>query len=135
MTPSRQNTGMRGVFIVAAELSRLGYIVSPTSRSAFGADLLVTDGKCKKAYSVQVKTNARNFNFWLLTKHSNDLSSSSHIYVFVNLRGGGRDIEFFVVPSNIVRKKIYVEKSKISSWYSFSYEDAKQYKDNWDVFR
>jgi hypothetical protein len=33
-------TGMRGVYLVAAELSRLGFVVSPTSRSAVGADLL-----------------------------------------------------------------------------------------------
>ena len=57
---------MRGVYLVGAELSKTGFIVSPTSRSAIGADLLVTDKKCKWAYSVQVKTNARTFNFWLI---------------------------------------------------------------------
>lgn len=34
---SSQITGMRGVYLVAAELSRLGFIVSPTSRGARGA--------------------------------------------------------------------------------------------------
>src|SRR5579864_5589241 len=33
-------TGMLGVYLTAAELTQLGFIVSPTSRSAFGADLL-----------------------------------------------------------------------------------------------
>jgi hypothetical protein len=61
-------TGMRGVYLVAAELSRLGFIASPTSRSPIGADILVTDQACKNTFSVQVKTNARIFNFWLLTK-------------------------------------------------------------------
>jgi hypothetical protein len=37
-----QLTGMTGVYLAAAELSRLGFVVSPTSRSARGADLLVT---------------------------------------------------------------------------------------------
>ena len=36
----QQLTGMRGVYLVAAELSRLGFIASPTSRSAVGSDIL-----------------------------------------------------------------------------------------------
>lgn len=40
MASKGQMTGMLGVYLVAAELSRLGFIVSPTSRSAAGADLL-----------------------------------------------------------------------------------------------
>ena len=47
-------TGMQGVYLVAAELTYRGFIVSATSRSAFGADLLVTDDLCKKAWSIQV---------------------------------------------------------------------------------
>lgn len=131
---SKHNTGMRGVFLVAAELSKRGYIVSPTSRSAFGADLLVTTMNCRKAWSVQVKTNARTFNFWLLNQHSKDINSSSHIYVFVNLRKGGDEIEYYIVPNRIVCKKLCIEKGKIYSWYSFSCEDAEPYKDKWKVF-
>jgi hypothetical protein len=43
MVSKGQRTGMRAVFQVAAELAARGLIVSPTSLSAFGADLLVTD--------------------------------------------------------------------------------------------
>jgi hypothetical protein len=52
-------TGVLGVYLVAAELSRRNFIVSITSRGAAGADLLVTGQQCKKAWSVQVKTNSR----------------------------------------------------------------------------
>jgi len=134
MPASKQNTGMRGVYLVAAELSKLGFIVSPTSRSAFGADLLVTDRQCKKAFSVQVKTNARTFNFWLLNKKSKELISPSHIYVLVNTKRNEDEIEYFIVPSKIVSKKMYIEKRKKSIWYSFDYKDAKRYRDKWDVF-
>jgi hypothetical protein len=48
---------MQGVLLVAAELSGRGLIVSPTSRSAKGADLLITSQECQKAWSVQVTTN------------------------------------------------------------------------------
>jgi len=41
--------GMQVVFLTAAELTRRGFIVSTTTRNAFGADLLVTDQRCKKA--------------------------------------------------------------------------------------
>lgn len=40
MATKGQLTGMRGVYMVAAELSRGGLIASPTSRSATGADIL-----------------------------------------------------------------------------------------------
>ena len=79
-------TGMLGVYLTAAELTKLGFIVSPTSRSAIGADLLVTDRFCRKAWSVQVKTNRKAANFWLLNQHVAKLCCESHIYVFVNIK-------------------------------------------------
>jgi hypothetical protein len=75
-------TGMRGVYLVAAELAKRGFVVSPTSRSAMGADLLVTDQKCKRAFSVQVKTNGRTFNFWLIGKRAKETVSGTHISMF-----------------------------------------------------
>ena len=131
---SKQNTGMRGVFLVAAELSRFGYIVSPTSRSAYGADLLVTNRDCSKAYSVQVKTNARTFSHWLLNKNSKEMYSRSHIYVFVNLRKRGNLIEYFVIPSKIVSNKMKIQERPKNTWYWISYEDAKSYENNWKIF-
>src|SRR5439155_25614959 len=68
VTIGKQLTGMRGVYLVAPELSRRGFIASPTSRSAIGADILATDQACRRTYSVQVKTNAKTFGFWLLTE-------------------------------------------------------------------
>lgn len=96
-----QTTGMRGVYLVAAELSRNGLIASPTSRSARGADILVTDQKCTHAWSVQVKTNAKSHSFWLLNAYTAEMVSPTHIYVLVNLisRRAEETIEYFVVPS------------------------------------
>ncbi|MDI6758616.1 MAG: hypothetical protein QMD94_02945 [Candidatus Omnitrophota bacterium] len=134
MSSKGQFTGMRGVYLVAAELSHLGLIASPTSRSAIGADILATDQKCQRAYSIQVKTNATTFNFWLLNKEAKKIKSPSYFYVFVNLRPKG-EIEYYIVPSFVVAIKIKVEKSKKGSiWYSFSLQDAKKYKDKWNLF-
>jgi hypothetical protein len=60
---SGQLTGMTGLYLVAAELSKRGYIASPTSRSAQGADLLVTDPDCRRTFSVQVKNKRKNVQF------------------------------------------------------------------------
>ena len=66
MASKQQMSGMRGVYLAAAELARRGYVVSPTSEAAAGADLLITDDSCQRAYSVQVKTITGGFNYWLL---------------------------------------------------------------------
>lgn len=135
MTPSKMISGMRGVYLVAAELSRLGFIVSPTSRGALGADLLVTDQLCRNAFSVQVKTNQRNFGFWLLNQKAKEIISTNHIYVLVNIRKA--ETEYFVVPSKMVSKYMYTETSKTgkkSTFYSISLSDMQKYKDKWDLF-
>ena len=87
---------MRGVYLVAAELSRLGFIASPTSRSATGADILVTGQACERTYAVQVKTNTKTFSFWLVGAKSKTYFSENRIYVLVNLRSrkDGEIIEY-----------------------------------------
>ena len=131
--PNRQITGMRGVYLVAAELSKRGFIVSPTSRSAQGADLLVTDQMCKRAYTVQVKTDTTGNNFFLIGKNVEATVSRSHIYVLVRIRKPQPDqdvIDFYVVRS--------------AKLYELAYHDGKtpnikvkaieRYKNNWKTF-
>lgn len=129
----KSQTGMQGVYQVAAELTHLGFIVSVTSRSAFGADLLVTDQQCRQAWSVQVKTNHQRMSFWLLSKHAKEIKSPSHIYVFVTLKQNQRP-EFHVVPSEIVAEHVYVQESKSGTWYSFDRTNTKQDSEGWEVF-
>jgi hypothetical protein len=92
-----QLTGMTGVYLVAAELSWRGFIASPTSRAARGADILVTDQSCSRSYSVQVKANSKPAPFWLVGRHVP--VCDTHVYVLVNLRGprsGSCTADFFV---------------------------------------
>jgi hypothetical protein len=139
MAANGQLTGMRGVYLVAAELSRLGFIASPTSRSAIGADILVTDQQCQRAYSVQVKTNSTTYGFWLVGAKARDIQSDSHIYALVNLRRArdGERIEFYIVPSRVVAAQMLstVSKSgKQSEFHQFNMSEAAAYKDRWSVF-
>ena len=132
-----QLTGMRGVYLVAAELSRIGFIASPTSRSAIGADILVTDQKCTKTFSVQVKTNAKSPKFWLVGAKARNIQSNSYIYVLVNLgrSKSGENIEYFIVPSKVVAKTMQskVRETK-SEWHYLNKSDAEPYKDKWSIF-
>jgi hypothetical protein len=138
MASKGQLTGTRGVYLVAAELSRLGFICSPTSRNAAAVDILVTDEVCSRSFSIQVKTNTNIFSYWLLTKKAKEIMSPSYFYVFVNLRPkkDGEVIEYYIVPSSVVAKKTIREKTKstASEWYSFCLKDALPFKDKWDAF-
>lgn len=137
MASKGQLTGMRGVYLAASELSKLGFIASPTSRSAIGADILVTDQECRNTYSVQVKTNARTFDFWLLSQKSKKQVSDTHIYVLVNIRRKKEKetIEYYIVPSKIISRKIIYSKNKNSEWYSIYRKDVQKYRDKWTLFK
>ena len=136
MASKGQLTGMRGVYLAAAELAREGLVASPTSRSAKTADILVTDEKCSRAWTVQVKTNASTFSFFLLGEKDRDIVSPSHVYVLVNLR---ESPEFYIVPSRVVSEKMSVQHAKKSAtgsiWYSIATKDVKEYQNRWDLFK
>jgi len=135
MASKRQLTGMTGVYLVAAELSKRGYIASPTSRSAQGADILVTDTECKRLYAVQVKTNARTFSFWLLGAKAQSMVSKSLIYALVNLRKD--ETEFYIVPSKVVASRMLTSKpsaTRGTTWYQINRDKIMRYKDGWELF-
>jgi hypothetical protein len=135
MSSTKQITGMRGVYLVAAEMSRHGFIATPTSRSARAADTLCADAECKRAFSVQVKTKSTKASYWLLSSNYRQFVSDSHIYVFVSIKEGGVPAEFFIVPSTAVATKAYDEPFGRDVWHSFTVKDAKPYQDKWEIFR
>lgn len=59
---SRLSTGLSGVageYLVAAELSRRGYIASITLRNTRGIDILASNADATRSVGIQVKTNQR----------------------------------------------------------------------------
>ena len=134
MASKHQMTGMRGVYLAAAELTRHGLIVSVTSRNARGADLLATDQSYKRTWSIQVKTNGKAARYWLLNRDYKSDVSPSHIYVFVNLHAE-REPDYYIVPSRHVSKSARVFKRPRSVWYAFFREDGKRYADGWSLFQ
>jgi hypothetical protein len=135
MASKQQFTGMTGLYLVAAELSKREFIVSPTSRSAQTADLLVTDCLCIDTFAVQVKTNARTFGFWLVNAKASQMVSDNFVYALVNLRKAGP--EFFIVPSAVIARNIRHSpptETRKSVWYSVYLRDVAEYRDKWSIF-
>jgi hypothetical protein len=135
MASSAQFTGMAGVYLVAAELSLRGFITSPTSRSAHGADLLVAGPRGSHAFAVEVKTNATTFGFWLLNAGATEMKSESLIYALVNLRKSGP--EFYLVPSQFVARHVVVSMpsaTRKGTWHSIYLNKVEKYRDNWGIF-
>jgi hypothetical protein len=105
------------------------------SRNTRGADLFATDQDYKRTRSIQVKTNSKPVSFWLLSKDYKELSSPTHIYLFINLRGDARP-DYYVVPSRAVKRygTTSVVRNGGSVWHAFSRSDAENYKEKWSVF-
>jgi hypothetical protein len=136
MANKGQFTGMTGAFLVAAQLSNRHFVASTTSRSAAGADILVTDSECEVAFSVQVKTNSKSAGFWLLGKKEPPEGSYSHIYAFVNLikdQSGDVAGDYYLVPSKFIGE---IARYGGDRWpnYSVYREDILEYKNGWDIF-
>ena len=131
MASKGQMTGMRAVYQVAAELVEHGYIVSPTSRSSYGADLLATNASCTRTFSVQVKSNNQKSRFWLVGEKARHLGSASHIYVFVNFDEDGEGKHgYWIVPSNIVKRRM----QSSGDWHSLYKEKIHKYRNKWTIF-
>ena len=126
MSASKQVSGARAVYAVAAELSRLGLIASVTARNAKGADILVTDVNCQRAFSVQVKSSRARRNWhWLIGKELH--FSKSLVFVFVHFREKGTP-EYFVVPSLRLKR---MQKDKDKKMPYVRKTDLETYRDNW----
>jgi hypothetical protein len=129
MASKGQISGMRGVYLVAAELARLGFVVSPTSRSAKGVDLLVTNSNGTKTFAVEVKSDKRA-TFWLVGKTIGERSSRNNAHVFVKLSPNQDRSRFFVVPSAVISKLIVRGKT-----FTFiKRASIEKYEDRWQFF-
>jgi hypothetical protein len=130
----KQLIGMRGVYAAAAELSRLGLIVSPTSRSAYGVDLLVTDPAHQRAWSVEVKTTERSppGRNCVVSKHAERTASPTHIYIFVHF--DNERPQFLVVPSQVVASTLRSAPRPKGPWYWFDRANAPYPLGSWDAF-
>ncbi len=95
-------SGVTGVYMVAAELSRRGFIASITFRNTEGIDILASDPKASRPVGIQVKTAQNRKRTWVLNQHAQGYHAPNLFYVFVDLKRTDGRADFFVVPSSVV---------------------------------
>jgi hypothetical protein len=93
-----QITGLAGEFFVAAELLKRGVQVSLTFGNAKAIDLLAHNPKTDRNFTIQVKSLRRK-NFFPISRAK---INASHVYVFVVLNKPGEDVQYFVVPGQVL---------------------------------
>jgi hypothetical protein len=100
--PSSVLTGVAGVHLVAAELSRRGFIASITLRNTRGIDILASNPDASRQVAIQVKTAWKTNGKWLMDRKAESYFADGLFYVFVDLTGESRRSKFYIVPSKIV---------------------------------
>lgn len=119
-------SGITGEYLVAAELSRRGFIASLTQRNTHGIDILASSSDRTRQVAIQVKCDQTQGSEWMLSPKAETLSSPTLFYVFVRLHDGGTP-EFFVVPSADVA--IFTRESH-RAWLAKPGRNGQPHRDN-----
>lgn len=91
-------SAVAGEYFVAAELSRQGYVASPTLRHTRGIDILVSTADATRAIGVRVKTKQGRKAAWVLSeKVERDDLAEILVFVFVALNDQSPP-DYYVVP-------------------------------------
>ena len=96
-------------YLVAAELSKQGFIASMTIKNMPGIDIVVADETASKVVGIQVKAkqDLANKKAWTLNAKDENRASDNLFYVFVDLAvSKNRETEFYIFPSHKVAKRI-----------------------------
>lgn len=136
--------GITGEYLVAAEMSRRGYIATLTLRNTRGIDILASNSDATRSVGIQVKTAQSMKPDWMMNKKAETDLAENLLYVFVCLAPKGSAM-FYVVPRKVVAK--YVRESH-AAWLETPgrqgqthkdtdmrrYKDpTHEYKDRWDL--
>src|ERR1700723_148096 len=136
--------GITGEYLVAAELSRRGYVATFTLRNTRGIDILASNSDATKSVGIQVKTAQGLKPDWMMNKKAEADLAENLVYVFVCL-APQNSATFYVVPRGVVSK--YVRESH-AEWLRTPgrrgqahkdtdmrrYKDPEHtYRDRWDL--
>jgi hypothetical protein len=136
--------GIAGEYLVAAELTRRGYVASLTLRNTRGIDILTSNSEATKSVGIQVKTSQGAQPRWMMSKKAEKEVAENLFYVFVCLVPHAAPT-FHVAPRHVVAKYItkshrrwlkipgkHGQKHRDSSLRSFRDTEHK-YKDRWEL--
>lgn len=137
--------GIAGEYLVAAELSRRGYVASLTLRNTRGIDILASNLEATKSIGIQVKTNQGSRADWMLNQKVETQDVAKNLFfVFVALNGLGvptfhivprKDVAMFAKESHEQWLKTPGRGGKAHKDQSIrKFKDAPgKYKDRWDL--
>ena len=116
---NKQVVGMIGVYFMAWELSRRGYVAVPTVRNVKSSDLLVTNLDGTRAVTLQVKTRkGTDFPVASFPEEPTDYDAGSQwleaqvsvsptrFFSFVQIDEDGSTVNYWVMPSEEVLKEV-----------------------------
>jgi hypothetical protein len=136
--------GIAGEYLVAAELTRRGYVASLTLRNTRGIDILASNSDATKSVGIQVKTSQGAGARWMMNKKAEANLAENLFYVLVCLVPHAAPT-FYIVPRRIVAT--YVREShqrwlktpgkggkrhRDSNLRSFR-DQSHEYKDRWEL--
>jgi hypothetical protein len=97
----KTHAGIAGEYLVAAELTRRGWVASLTLKNTQGIDVLASSSDGTRTVAIQVKCNQGSAPKWILGAKAEAFKADTLFYVFVRLHDGGVP-DFHVVPSATV---------------------------------
>jgi len=123
-----QISGMAGVYYVACELSRRGYIALPTNRNVAGFDIVASNQKGLNQTILQVKTLQSKANYWPINRPVPDYMENSRraFYIFVRFDKKQDKFECFIASPKDVATQI---DGYVKTWYKKHDRSIKP--DNW----
>ena len=145
-TLSSGQSGVAAEFIVAAELTKRGFYVSPTLKNTKAVDILIVDEELQNPLLIQVKAKQKGKD-WKLTDAAETLVSDKLFYIFYLYDDGTGKSEFHIVPSKVVAEfaakfhKKYLAKPKKNgdphknTPMRVFRDDEDTYLDRWDLLR
>jgi hypothetical protein len=139
--PRKHNSGMRGVYLAAAELSRnSNLVVTVTARNGQGADILAYHTRNRRSFAIQVKTNTQGSrsvlrSFWLTGSKVLDLAPrKDFVWILVadHTVEHNEPPEFWVVPDSLMLPA--VRRPEAKGWPAVYRTDIEQMADAWSIF-
>ena len=100
--------GAAGEYLVAAELSRRGWLATVTIKNAPGTDVLAQDLESKRVVAIQTKTATREGRWILGRQEEAPTTAPDEWFVLVSLGKQSSDQRFWVMPRNHVAAYIWV---------------------------
>lgn len=131
-TPAKkkQTTGNIGLFYVCFRLSRMGWNVLPTSRNAWGPDVLIYSQDAKQRHCIQVKSLSKRAPAGLGTS----LEKLVEDFVVVCIDVAKPDVNpvCFVLNAEEAKNLAYRDKCGGQHWLQPTAYDSDEFRERWD---